>query len=181
MSAGIVLLIEDAMRRVTARPTFWSTAIRELRCENQGHRFRHLCWNLWPTFGDLLFDLGSQNHRFRLWNWCLRVQNGGHDATLAPQGVCWGPEAMLSKSSTRRWPQKRDHFGAFWWFLESFLESVLMIVRSDDFCMKIFDFLRIDVLPKREHHFWRSGVDLEGLGDSQNRSKVVSERVKIER
>ena len=75
----------------------------------------------------------------------------------------------------------RDFFELFWWFLESFLESFLMIFLGVDFCMKIVDFLRIDVLPKREHHFWRSGVDLEGLGDSQNRSKVVSERVKKER
>ena len=47
--------------------------------------------------------------------------------------------------------------------------------------MKIIDFLKVAVLPRREHHFWRWGCDLDGLWNHQNRWKVVSERVKRER
>ena len=49
-----------------------------------------------------------------------------------------------------------------------------------DFYMKIVDFLKSYVLPRREHHFWRSGCDLDGLWNHQNCSKVISERVKRE-
>ena len=47
--------------------------------------------------------------------------------------------------------------------------------------MKINDFLKVAVLPRREHHFWRWGCDLDGLWNHPNRWKVVSERVKRER
>ena len=37
-------------------------------------------------WGDVI-RFGSKNHRIGLWNHCLRVQNGGQDATLGPKGV----------------------------------------------------------------------------------------------
>ena len=56
-----------------------------------------------------------------------------------------------------------------------FLESCFMCFLIYHFLLKKHDFSRIVVLPKREHHFWRSGADLEGLGSGQNEQKVVLE------
>ena len=58
--------------------------------------------------------------------------------------------------------------------------SFLMIFLKVLFCMKISDFLKSDVLRRREHRFWRSGCELEGLWNAQHQSKVLSEQEKYE-
>ena len=60
-------------------------------------------------------------------------------------------------------------------FLEYFWSHVSCFVWYLIFWWKNLICSKIVVLPKRKHHFWRSGADLEGLGSGQNEQKVVLE------
>ena len=71
-----------------------------------------------------------------------------------------------------------------WFFLtfrslfEDFFGPLFDDFSDTSFLMKQIDLLKTSVSPRREHHFWRSGADLESLGSDHNRPKVLPESPK---
>ena len=69
-------------------------------------------------------------------------------------------------------------FPTFRSILGDFFGPLFDDISETTFLMQKVDFSKTGVSSRREHHFWRSGADLEGLGSDQNRPKVLPERSK---
>ena len=73
---------------------------------------------------------------------------------------------------------KESFLVVFGSFFGDFLDAFLMTFWTSHFLIKNHDFLKMVLSSAREHHFWRSGGDLEGPRNDQNEPKVVSEGCK---
>ena len=71
-----------------------------------------------------------------------------------------------------------EFFSDFWSLFDDFFGPLCDHFSETTVLMKKIDFLKTGVSPRREHHFWRSGADLEGLGSDQNWPKVLPESSK---
>ena len=92
-------------------------------------------------------------------------------------GHIWVQEWFGRQGPTRCAPK-----GSFLFVLELFLITFWIrfwwCFRHLVFLIKNHYFLKMMVSPRREHHFWRLGADLEGPRNDQNEPKVLSERCK---
>ena len=194
------------MRRVTADPRFGTLRLENCYFEIVWHEvwvtLHYTCWCVSTAawrFTDGLLMVFSRSQILtsmsksvsKIWGDVIRIgveQSSNWALKSLFEGPKWRPgcdfgtQGCFLKSSggfaERFFSPIVGTVFVVLWFLESCFKSFWMLFLGCDFSMKIIDFLKSVVLPKREHHFWRSGGDLEGLWDGQNRPKVVSERVK---
>ena len=115
---------------------------------------------IWCKFYIHFLDLG----------WKLRPR--GSKIELL-EGHIWA-QGWFSDHSPTSCAPNGSFFLVFEWIFGDFLDDFLMTFWISTFYEKKHDFLKVMLSSRREHHFWRTGADLESPRSAQNEQKVIS-------